>query len=452
MLDRLPEVLPLLAPWIILALVAVLVLPPLAFALIFRLLALFFPSRTLELSIGGRYLKGRRFPRLISGVTYISVCGITVGVMALIIVLGVMGGFEEDLREKILGTNSHVVVLGSGGETIAEWPSLLEKARAVREVESAAPFILTQVMLSTENGVTGAVLRGIDPALEGSVTDLGANLVSGSLADLDAPGEPPPVIIGREMAAQLGARRGDTVRIIVPFGESTPAGPAPRIVPYRVAGIFRSGMFEYDSGLAYIGMREAQRLLDFGTRVTGVEIKVRDVYRAGEVAMRLRGEVGISYLVRDWMEMNQAFFAALKLEKVTMFIILVLIVFVASFNIVTSLIMKVLEKNRDIATLMALGAGRRQVMGIFVVGGLAIGLVGTSLGALLGIGLLKALDTYKFITLPSSVYYIDTLPVKFEPVMLAVICLTSLIISAAATIYPAWKASGVNPVESLRYE
>jgi lipoprotein-releasing system permease protein len=452
MLDRIPEVLPLLAPWIALALVAVLVLPPVAFSLIFRLLTLLFPSRTLEITIGGRYLKGRRFPRLISGVTYISVCGITVGVMALIIVLGVMSGFEEDLRKKILGTNSHVVILGSGGETIDDWPTLLEKAKRVREVESAAPFVLTQVMISTESGVTGAVLRGIDPSLEGSVTDLGVNLVAGSLADLGEASDPPPVIIGREMAAQLGVRRGDEVRIIVPFGESTPAGPAPRIVSYRVSGIFRSGMFEYDNGLAYIGMSQAQRLLDLGPRVTGIEIKVRDVYRADEVAMRLRGEIGITHVVRDWMEMNQAFFAALKLEKIVMFIILILIVFVASFNIVTSLIMKVLEKNREIAALMALGAGRGQVMGIFMVGGLAIGLVGTSLGALLGIGLLKALDTYKFITLPSSVYYIETLPVKFEPLMLAVICLSSLIISAAATIYPAWKASGVDPVVSLRYE
>jgi lipoprotein-releasing system permease protein len=254
------------------------------------------------------------------------------------------------------------------------------------------------------------------------------------------------------MAGQLGVTVGDEVRVIAPFGETTPAGPAPKIVPFRVVGIFKSGMFEYDTGLAYVSLTEAQRFLGLAGGVTGLEVKVDDIYRAREAAAGIRETLGFPYHARDWMEMNQAFFMALKLEKIAMFIILILIVFVASFNIISSLIMKVLEKHRDIAVLKSFGAGRSQIMGIFMAEGMVIGLVGTLLGNLLGLGVLRALDTYKFITLPSNVYYIDTLPVKLEPSMVAVISVMAVAISFLATLYPSWKAAGVDPVVTLRYE
>jgi lipoprotein-releasing system permease protein len=451
-LERVPEVLPLLVPWLLLAFLLVLVLPPLAFALVYRLLVILFPGAALELMLGARYLRARRFPRLISAVTYISVMGITLGVMALIVVLGVMSGFEEDVKKKILGANSHVVVLHQLGSPVSGWEPLVHKVRKVPHVVSASPFVLSQVMVSSETGVTGAVLRGVDPAVEGAVTDLRRNLRRGSMEGLSPSGEIPGVIIGQEMSRQLGLAPGDEIRIIAPFGESTPAGPAPRIVTGRVAGVFKSGMFEYDGTLVYLHLAHAQSFLRLGSDVSGLEVRVDDIYRAGEVARAVQGALGAPYWTRDWMEMNQAFFSALRLEKMAMFVILTLIVFVASFNIVSSLIMKVLEKHRDIAVLKSFGSGRRQVMGIFMSQGLAIGLVGTALGNLLGVGLLLALDRYKFIQLPGNVYYIDTLPVKMEPGLLLLITASAVLISFAATLYPSWKAAGVDPVVALRYE
>jgi lipoprotein-releasing system permease protein len=259
-------------------------------------------------------------------------------------------------------------------------------------------------------------------------------------------------VIGIELARNLGVFTGDEIRVISPFGSTTPTGVAPKMQRFHLAGIFKSGMYEYDSSLAYLSLPAAQKFLDIGDAATGIEVRVEDFDRSHEIATVIQAELGPPYWARDWTEMNHALFSALKLEKIAMFIILTLIVFVASFNIISSLIMKVMEKNKDIAILKSMGAASGQVLRIFIFGGAMIGTVGTLLGGILGWGACLALERYQFITLPSSVYYIDNLPVELEWRMVAIIVASALLITLAATIYPAWKAARMDPIPALRYE
>lgn len=411
-----------------------------------------------ELFIGLRYLKAKRKQTFVSLITLISIAGVMVGVTALIVVIAVMNGFKEDLRDKILGVTSHVVISRFDGN-ISKYQEVKAKVEEVSGVNAATPFIYTQVMISSRKAISGAVLRGIEPQTASKVINLQKNLRAGSLKELEAENKPegmratPGIILGNELARNIGASRGEPVTVISPLGRLTPLGRVPRSQTFRVAGIFDSGMYEYDSTIAYVSLWAAQRFLGIGDRVTGIEVRVDDIYEADRVARAIGKTLdGYPYWSRDWMRMNKNLFSALKLEKIVMFIILTLIILVAAFNIVGTLIMVVIEKTRDIAILKSMGATRRSIMKIFLIEGAVIGLVGTLLGLLGGYTLCTLLATYKFIELPSDVYYISTLPVRMNPLDVALIALAAIVITLAASVYPAWQASRFDPAEAIRYE
>ncbi len=411
-----------------------------------------------ELFIGLRYLKAKRKQTFVSLITLISIAGVMVGVTALIVVIAVMNGFKEDLRDKILGVTSHVVISRFDGN-ISKYQEVRAKVGEVAGVKAATPFIYTQVMISSRKAISGAVLRGIEPKTASKVINLPKNMRAGSLEELEAENKPegmrstPGIILGNELARNIGASRGEPVTVISPLGRLTPLGRVPRSQTFRVAGIFDSGMYEYDSTIAYVSLWAAQRFLGIGDRVTGIEVRVDDIYAADRVARAIGKALdGYPYWSRDWMRMNKNLFSALKLEKIVMFIILTLIILVAAFNIVGTLIMVVIEKTRDIAILKSMGATRRSIMKIFMIEGAVIGLVGTLLGLLGGYTLCTLLATYKFIELPSDVYYISTLPVQMNPLDVALIAVAAIVITLAASVYPAWQASRFDPAEAIRYE
>jgi lipoprotein-releasing system permease protein len=412
-----------------------------------------------EWFIGLRYLKAKRKQTFISVITAISIAGVTLGVMALIVVLSVMSGFEKTLKERILGTHAHLVVLRAGQEGMENYEEVSKKVEAVKGVVSAAPFILNQVMLSSESNVSGVVLKGIDPDRVGKVTELARNLKSGRLERLKGE-DPPGIIVGMELAKTLGISVESTVQVISPLGTMTPMGIMPKMKRFQVVGIFYSGMYEIDHTLAYISLESAQKFFGLGSRVTGIEVKTEDIYHVKSVGREVRREMGPSFWTRDWMEMNRNLFSALRLEKIAMFIILVLIVLVAAFNIISMLIMVVMEKNKDIAILKSMGAHSKGIMRIFIIEGLAIGIVGTVLGGFLGIvaalnlekitGFVEHLFGFKILS--SDVYYIDKLPSQVNPVDVGLIVVTAVLITLLATLYPSWRASKLDPAEALRYE
>lgn len=417
-----------------------------------------------ELFIGLRYLKAKRKSTFISIITFISTAGVTLGVMALIVVLAVMTGFEEDLKEKILGTNAHIVVVKSGG-TMDDYREVMEKLKGLKGVVAATPFIYNQVMLASGKNVSGVVLRGIDVQSDRLVTRLSKSVVEGTIDTLDpklqdGPDALPGLLVGKELAKHLNLFLGDKINVISPMGNITPLGMMPRMKPFRVIGIFNTGMFEYDSTLAYVSLNQAQSFFDLGDTVTGIQLKVDDVYRTGEMARTINRTLGVNYFARDWMQMNRNILFALKTEKVVMFIILTLIVLVAAFGIASTLFMVVMEKTRDIAILKSMGATGSSIMKIFVLEGLIIGITGTILGVISGllvaynlepiINVIQKVTGQNFFS--KDIYYLDRFPSLVIPSDVVLISVTAVLISFVATLYPSWQASRMLPAEALRYE
>ena len=401
------------------------------------------------LFIAFRYLKSKKKQKGISFNTAISVGGVAIGVMTLLVVLSVMGGFRADLQKKILGVNAHVVVLSAEG-AIGNWQALAARLEKEPRVAAVSPFVMGQVMVSSGSASQGVYIRGILPAMEKNVTDIGRHMKSGSYFALSGP--QPGILLGSELAGRLGVVPGDDITVLSPTGEIGPFGMLPKMRRFRVAGIFEMGMYDYDANLAITGIRPAAEFFGMGNKVSGMELKLDDIYKAPEVRKALNRQLGFPYYARDWIQMNKNLFSALELEKITMFIILTFIILVASFNIVSTLMMNVVEKQREIAILKAMGAGNRGIMAIFVIQGLLIGLAGTVIGVAGGYVLGYLMNTYHIIKLPADVYYLSHLPVKMNPWDFVRVSIAAVAISLSATIYPAWQAARLNPVEPLRYE
>jgi lipoprotein-releasing system permease protein len=405
--------------------------------------------------------------------TLISIGGVAIGVWALTVVLSVMSGFEADLKSKILGTRAHGVVLKFGNDDFTEWKMIRDRTLRVPGVTGATPFLYNEVMLSADQNLTGAIVEGIDVATVGTVTELPRNVVEGKLEWLDDPsriertGRPGPefepeaprdarampgIAVGTELARTLRVFVGDVVNVVSPLGDLGPAGPQPKSRPFRLAAIFHTGMWEYDSKYAYLSLPEAQRFFGTDGSVTGLQLRTRDVDAARPILRRVHAELeGYPYRTKDWGELNRNLFSALQMEKVVMAVILAFIVLVASFIIVATLVMLVLEKRREVAVLKSMGAGMPSVMKIFVAEGLVIGAIGTGFGLILGFGTCLFIDRVG-IPLDPEVYYISNLPVLVEPAQFALVALLAVFLSFLATVYPASKAARLDPVEGLRSE
>lgn len=413
-----------------------------------------------ELILGWRYTRAGRATRrngFISFISGVSMLGIGLGVAALIIVLSVMNGFQKDVRDRMLGVVSHIEIFAPNGAALPDVARTLAEARANPQVVGAAPFIATQALLARGEDMKGAIVRGIDPQHEHEVTDLAVGLRNNALARL-VPGEF-GVVLGRDLARNLGVLEGDKVTLVAPSGQVTPAGVVPRLKQMTVVGTFDSGHYEYDSALLMMHMDDAAKIFRL-EGPTGVRLKLKDLHEAREVAQQLARTLSGDLLIRDWTRQNRNWFAAVQLEKRMMFIILTLIVAVAAFNLVSTLVMTVTDKRADIAILRTLGASPKSIMGIFMVQGAMVGVIGTLAGLALGLGVAFNIDVivpaleslFHASFLPRDIYLISRMPSDPQSSDIVPIALISLVLAFVATIYPSWHASRVNPAEALRYE
>lgn len=407
-----------------------------------------------EWFVAFRYLRAKRKTRFISIITFISIAGVAVGVMALVVVLAVMNGFENEIHSRIIGINAHVILLRFGNEPIADYDRLTEEVESLPEVIAAAPFTYTKAVLKGYGGSDGIVVRGIDIEREARVTDILKN-IDPPVPDLDTPGGGvPSIIIGDELAKRLRVSLGDTVAVSSPFDfVLTPMGAWPALARFEVKSLFSSGMFEYDQSLVYIDLEEAMALFGLREGVVGISVKIEDPYDAPAAAGRIVESVGgFPYRANNWIELNRNLFTWMKTEKKVMFWILSLIIMVAAFNIASTLIMVVMEKTRDIGIMKSMGAKAGSILRIFVLEGLVIGVIGTAVGSAGGYVLATLLDRYQFVSLPGDVYPIETLPVDMQVSDFVFVAVAAVLISFAAAVYPSWKAARLEPVEAIRRE
>jgi lipoprotein-releasing system permease protein len=413
-----------------------------------------------ELFIGLRYLRARRRETFISLITVISVLGVMIGVMTLNVVMAVMTGFEETLRDRLLGINAHVALVKSGDQ-LRDYEKLLEQVRKTKGVVAASPSIYGQVMLTSGPRVSGVVVRGVDPEKVNQVVDIERYIKEGSLQSLKQQ-QPlqiqgrtillPGVIIGIRLANQLGVFLGSPIQVVSPLGSPTAIGVIPKVRRFVVVGIFDSGMSEIDSTLVYMNLSDAQKFFELGNAVTNIEIRVQDVYRAQSVAQDIQRQLGFPYLTEDWSRLWPNLFSALRLEKTVYFLVLLLMVLIGAFNIISTLIMVVMEKRKDIAILQSMGASRDSIRRIFLIKGCVIGVVGTLLGVFLGLAICVLIQKYRFIELPKDVFLISTVPVRIYLSNFLLVGFASLVVCLLASIYPARQAAKLDPVEIIRYE
>ena len=408
-----------------------------------------------ELRIALRYLTARRKQAFISVISAISVLGVVVGVMALMVALGLMTGLQREIRSKILGATAHISIFRSGNEPFDNYRDVVRKVRAVPHVLGAAPAVYGKGLMTTPGGSAVAMLKGVVPAEERTVTDLASQVEAGQLDALDhvTEGSLPPVLLGRDLASTLGVGVGDVVSVTSPNGRLSPYGMIPSIKKFRVAGTVYSGLYEFDAQWAYVPLSVAQRLFtEGGDSASLVEVRIDDIYAVREVAPRIVAAVGQGYITTDWIMMNQSLFSALWLEKIAIGITIGLIVMVAALNIVATLILLVMEKHKDIAILVSMGASRGAITRIFMLQGTVIGALGTLTGAVLGWGLCRVLDHYKLIRVPVDVYQVAYVPFTLLPLDAATVIVGAVLICFLATIHPARGASRLDPAEALRYE
>ncbi|MDL2328223.1 lipoprotein-releasing ABC transporter permease subunit [Desulfosarcina sp. OttesenSCG-928-A07] len=404
-------------------------------------------------TVSRRYLRTRQKRAFISLVTVLSVAGVAVGVMALMVVISVMSGFESDIKTRILGVRPHLVITGPDAP-FTDYPQVLDEAKATAGVDVAAPFIAAQVILRSAHQASGAMLKGVDEQQKQNIVqglDLSALSPQPDRSHGGSSPSVPEIILGKGLARSLGAIKGSTIYVISPRGALSPIGHIPAMVKFRVADLFSSGMYEFDNSMAFIRLSDAQKLFRMPGTVSGIELRLTQMDRTSQAAHALKQKIGSKYAMETWQEMNQSLFSAIQLEKIAMFIILTLIVLVAAFNIAGSLVMRVMEKRKDIAILKTMGATSADVGRIFVVSGMAIGLIGTVIGTIAGLILCTVLKESNLIRLPADIFYITTLPVDLQPASVFMIILCTMGICFAATVYPARQAARINPVEALRH-